>query len=182
MGWGLTTPTNYTTNPSELKFQRHFDDNIHKHGCKGYGGEFLRLAHKILPQGVHIHDSFTEKFDNFKSWHITHERSLVGVNKSTLGHEFAISGRSKTTTLQHRLLRENELLHDARNHLDYFYLLLHQIYCLEYRLRGSENDLGRTVPQKGGLNVVSHLLVSNERLAPESLHGTASSLCLSTSS
>ena len=46
-------------------------------------------------------------------------------------------------------------------------LLPHQIYCLEYRLRGSENDLGRTVSQKGGLNVVSYLLVSNEHLAPE---------------
>ncbi len=62
-----------------------------------------------------------------------------------------------------------ELLHDACNHFDYFYLLLHQIYCLEYRLRGSENDLGLTESQKGGLNVVSYLLVSNERLAPESL-------------
>ena len=62
-----------------------------------------------------------------------------------------------------------ELLHDACNHFDYFYLLLHQIYCLEYRLRGSENDLGLTNSQKGGLNVVSYLLVSNERLAPESL-------------
>ncbi|KAK0510992.1 hypothetical protein JMJ35_006544 [Cladonia borealis] len=98
MGWGLTAPTNYTTSHSEHKFQRHFDDNIHKHGCRGYGGEILQLAHKILPQGVHIHDSFTEKFNNFNSWHITHERSLVGVNKSTLAHEFAISGRPKTTT------------------------------------------------------------------------------------
>ena len=62
-----------------------------------------------------------------------------------------------------------ELLHDACNHFDYFYLLLHQIYCLEYRLRGSENDLGLTDSQKGGLNVVSYLLVSNEHLAPESL-------------
>ena len=155
--------------PSELKFQRHVDDNIHKHGCRGYGGEILRLARKTLPQGVHIHDSFTEKFDNSNSWHITHERSLVGVDKSTLAHEPAISGRSKTTTLQHRLLRENELLQDACNHLDYCYLLLHQIYCLKYRLRGSENDLGRNVSQKGGLNVVSYRLVSNEHLAPESL-------------
>ena len=62
-----------------------------------------------------------------------------------------------------------ELLHDACNHFDYFYLLLHQIYCLEYRLRGSDQDLGLTDSQKGGLNVVSYLLVSNEHLAPESL-------------
>ncbi len=62
-----------------------------------------------------------------------------------------------------------ELLHDACNHFDYFYLLLHQIYSLEYRLRGSENDLGLTDSQKEGLNVVSYLLVSNEHLAPESL-------------
>ena len=98
MGWGLTTPTNYTTSHSEHKFQQHFDDNIHKHGCRGYAGEILHLANKILPQGVKIHDSFTEKFDNFNSWHVTHERSLVGVNKSTLANEFAISGRSKTIT------------------------------------------------------------------------------------
>ena len=62
-----------------------------------------------------------------------------------------------------------ELLHDACNHFDYFYLLLHQIYCLEYRLRGSDQDLGLTDSQKGGLNVVGYLLVSNEHLAPESL-------------
>ena len=62
-----------------------------------------------------------------------------------------------------------ELLHDACNHFDYFYLLLHLIYCLEYRLRGSEQDLGLTDSQKRGLNVVSYLLVSNEHLAPESL-------------
>ena len=62
-----------------------------------------------------------------------------------------------------------ELLRDACNHFDYFYLLLHQIYCLEYRLRGSEKDLGLTDSQKEGLNVVSYLLVSNEHLAPESL-------------
>ena len=62
-----------------------------------------------------------------------------------------------------------ELLRDACNHFDYFYLLLHQIYCLEYRLRGSANDLGLTDSQKGGLNIVSYLLVSNEHLAPESL-------------
>ena len=62
-----------------------------------------------------------------------------------------------------------ELLHDACNHFDYFYLLLHQIYCLEFRLRGSENDLGLTNSQKGGLNVVSYLLVSNEHVALESL-------------
>lgn len=62
-----------------------------------------------------------------------------------------------------------ELLHDACNHFDYFYLLLHQIYCLEYRLRRSDQDLGLNDSQKGGLNVVSYLLVSNEHLAPESL-------------
>ena len=62
-----------------------------------------------------------------------------------------------------------ELLRDACNHFDYFYLLLHQIYCLEYRLRGSANDIGLTDSQKGGLNIVSYLLVSNEHLTPESL-------------
>ena len=62
-----------------------------------------------------------------------------------------------------------ELLRDACTHFDYFYLLLHQIYCLEYRLRGSANDISLTDSQKGGLNIVSYLLVSNEHLAPESL-------------
>ncbi len=98
MGWGLTTPTKYPTSHREYKFQQHFDDNVQKHGCRGYGGEILHLAHNILPQGVRIHHSFTEKFDNFNSWHITHERSLVGVDKSVLAHEFATSGRSKTIT------------------------------------------------------------------------------------
>ena len=97
MGWGLSTPTNYPTSHMDHRFQQHFDDNIQKHGCRGYAGEILHLAHNILPQGVRIHDSFTEKFDNFNSWHITHERSLVGITKPTLAHQFATSGRSIPT-------------------------------------------------------------------------------------
>ena len=62
-----------------------------------------------------------------------------------------------------------KLLREACERSEYSYLLLHQIYCLDYRLQNSNHKLGLTDLQKSGLNIVSYLLVSNDQLAPETL-------------
>ena len=59
-----------------------------------------------------------------------------------------------------------ELLRDACERSDYFYLCLHQIFCLDYRCR-SVPDL--TDVHRNGLNVLSYLLVSNQQLTPEAI-------------
>ena len=59
-----------------------------------------------------------------------------------------------------------ELLRDACGRSDYFYLRLHQIFCLDHRYRGL---LGLTNVHSNGLNVLSFLLVSNEQLTPEAI-------------
>lgn len=59
-----------------------------------------------------------------------------------------------------------ELLRDACGRSDYFYLCLHQIFCLNHRFRGL---LGLTNVHSNGINVLSFLLVSNEQLTPEAI-------------
>ena len=88
MGWGLTTPTTYPSGKAGFNFQEFFDNQIKKFGYRGYGGEVLHIAKLILPDGVAIHDSIASKYEDFGSWHVTQDRSLVGVDKETLAHEF----------------------------------------------------------------------------------------------
>ncbi|KAL2042156.1 hypothetical protein N7G274_005344 [Stereocaulon virgatum] len=59
-----------------------------------------------------------------------------------------------------------ELLRDACGRSDYFYLTLHQIFCLDHRYRGV---IGLTNVHRNGLNVLSFLLVPNEQLTSETI-------------
>ncbi|MCJ1460050.1 hypothetical protein MMC28_010429 [Mycoblastus sanguinarius] len=89
MGWGLVTPTNYPEGIEEHHFQEFFASHLEKFGYRGYAGEILQLAQTILPPNVSIHDSFAKKYTDFSQWHLTHDRSLVGVDKSTLASQLA---------------------------------------------------------------------------------------------
>ena len=82
-GWALTTPTTYSKDGDDGKFQEIMDVNLEKYGYRAYGGEVLHIAQKILPDGVEIHDSFNKNTD-FSHWHLTHEHGLVGASKENL--------------------------------------------------------------------------------------------------
>lgn len=82
-GWALTTPTTYSKDGDDGKFQEHMDVNLQKYGYRAYGGEILHIAQKLLLDGVQTHDSFN-KYTDFSHWHLTHEQGLAGASKEDL--------------------------------------------------------------------------------------------------
>ncbi|KAL2037146.1 hypothetical protein N7G274_010142 [Stereocaulon virgatum] len=94
MGWGLTTPSTYEpgTDMQEILYSQ-----FKEFGYRGYGGEPLYIAKTILPDGVAIHDSFETKFTDFEKWHITQDRTLVGVSKADLAKQSDLANRTITT-------------------------------------------------------------------------------------
>lgn len=91
MGWGLTTPPTFTL--SDHIFEEKLEDQMEKGGYRGYAGEILQLAKELLPERVRVHDSFQFKFEDFASWHLTHDRSVVGMDKDTLQRELSLAGQ-----------------------------------------------------------------------------------------
>ncbi|KAL9135876.1 MAG: hypothetical protein Q9175_002918 [Cornicularia normoerica] len=58
------------------------------------------------------------------------------------------------------------LLREACENSDYFYLVLHQLFCFEYGVRKSNKQIpGLNELHRKGLDVVTFLLVSNEEMA-----------------
>jgi len=90
-GWGLTTPAAFTVPDQDVQVK--LASEIEKFGYRGYAGEILGLAQNLFPDGVRVHDSFREKYHDFESWHLTHDRSVVGVDKDTLERELVLAGR-----------------------------------------------------------------------------------------
>lgn len=97
MGWGLTTSTAYPPERDNIKFQEHMDKHLKSHGYRGYGGEVLHIAQKILPERVEVHDSFNgeDKHSDFSHWHLTHERGLVGADREELAHQMNEVAKTK---------------------------------------------------------------------------------------
>lgn len=89
MGWGLTTPLVCGLDGQESDDQEWFDDNLKQYGYRGYGGEILTLAKSFLPTGVRVHDRLhMDRCQNFDSWHLTQDPSLVGLSKEDLLAQF----------------------------------------------------------------------------------------------
>ena len=96
MSWALTTPTAYDMNSPDHQLQEFHDRHLAKHGYRGYAGEILTLAKTFLPQSVEVHDSWMQKYANFAKWHITQDRSLVGVPKDELRRQLVTDGDLRT--------------------------------------------------------------------------------------
>ena len=76
--WGLTSPTQYPYGDEELGFQDSAEEHRQEYGYRGYGNEVLYIAHSILPSGVAVHDSFARKREDFSTWHLANDTTLVG--------------------------------------------------------------------------------------------------------
>lgn len=63
-----------------------------------------------------------------------------------------------------------ELLREACESSDYFYLILHQLFCLDYRIRKSDRQVpGLNEMHRKGLDVVAFLLVSNDDMTDDAV-------------
>ncbi|MCJ1459332.1 hypothetical protein MMC28_009709 [Mycoblastus sanguinarius] len=62
------------------------------------------------------------------------------------------------------------LLRDACKRSDYFYLMLHQLFCLDHKFRYSGEYIpGLTNVHRSGLNILAFLLVSNDNMADDAV-------------
>ena len=83
-GWGLTGPTNYPAGEAELNFQDAFERHRQQHGCRGYGGEVLHIAQRVLPPNTQVHDSFKQKRTDFSTWHVANDTTIAGLPQEEL--------------------------------------------------------------------------------------------------
>ena len=118
MGWGLTTPTAYSAQHDNNSFQEHFEIHLSKYGYRAYGGEILHVAQALLPKEVEIHDSFhSEKpYTDFSRWHLTHDRSLVGVDKNDLMQRLNEFFKAKAPSDFDNMLKQPSMTNDWDTH------------------------------------------------------------------
>ena len=118
MGWGLTTPTDYPAECNDNGFQELFDMHLSEYGYRAYGGEILHIAQALLPQGVEIHDFFHSKktYTDFSHWHLTHERSLNGVDKKNLTQQLNKLSKTKAPDDLTSMLKQLTLTESWDNH------------------------------------------------------------------
>ena len=63
-----------------------------------------------------------------------------------------------------------DLLREACESSDYFYLILHQLFCFDYRIRKSDRQVSSlTEMHRKGLDVVAFLLVSNDDMVDDAV-------------